>query len=120
MGSNIFLFHLFHTSWSEITHRKNHRKYFFHENQYFWHFWPKTLIRRAWYCTLLSKMALAGSNIVVCHRYGKPFLTEITHRKNLRIGFFQENSYFWHFLGRKLKKWAVHESEFFFNFALFY
>ena len=28
-GLIFFLFHLFHASWSEITHSKNHRKYFF-------------------------------------------------------------------------------------------
>ena len=28
-GLIFFLFHLFHASWSEITHRKNHRKLFF-------------------------------------------------------------------------------------------
>ena len=65
--------------------------FFLHENQYFWHFWPKTLIQRAWYHTLLSKMALAGSNIGVRQKYRKHFLSEITHRKILRKRFFHEN-----------------------------
>ena len=119
MGSNIFLFHLFHASWSEITHRKNHRKYFFHENQYFWHFWPKTLIQRAWYRTLLSKMALAGSNIGVCQKYRKPFLTEITHRKIVRKRFFHENWYFWHFWAKNWKNGLCAKVSFF-NFAYFF
>ena len=96
-GLIFFLFHLFHASWSEITHRKNHGKYFFHENPYFWHFWPKTLIQRAWYHTLLNKMALVGSNIGICQKYRKSFLTKITHRKIVRKRFFHENLYFWHF-----------------------
>ena len=113
MGSNIFfLFHLFHASWSEITHRKNHRKYFFHEKQYFWHFWPKTLIQRACYRTLLSKMALADSNIGVRQKYRKPCLSEITHRKILKICFWWK-LIFLAFLGQKREKWAMRESAFF-------
>ena len=119
MGSNIFLFHLFHASWSKITHRKNHRKYFLHENQYFWHFCPKTLIWRAWYRTLLSKMALAGSNISVCHKYRKPFLTENTLRKIPRKRFFHENWYFWHFWTKNWKNGPC-AKVFFFDFAHFF
>ena len=119
MGSNIFLFHLFHASWSEITHRKNHRKYYFHENQYFWHFWSKTLIRRAWYRTLLSKMALAGSNMGVHQKYRKLFLTKITHRKMVRKRFFHENWYFWHFWGKNWKN-GLCTKVLFFNFAHFF
>ena len=55
------------------------------------------------YHTLLSKMALAGSNICVCQKYRKPFLTEITHRKILRKRFFHENWYFWHFWAKNWK-----------------
>ena len=102
-GLIFFSSHLFHASWSEITNRKDHRKYFFHENQYFWHFYPKTLIQRAWYRTLLSKMALAGSNIGVHQNYSEPFLSEITHRKILRKRFFDENWYFWHFWSKNWK-----------------
>ena len=119
MGSNIFLFHLFHASWSKITHRKNHRKYYFHENQYFWHFWPKTLIRRAWYRTLLRKMALAGSNIGVCQKYRKHFLSEITHRKIVRKRFFHENWYFWHFWAKNWKNGPCAKVGFFY-FAHFF
>ena len=70
---------------------QNHRKYFFNENQYFRHFWPKTHIQKACYCTVLSKMDLVGSNIGVRQKYRKPFLSEITHRKNLRKRFLHEN-----------------------------
>ena len=51
---------------------------------------------KGWYRTLLSKMTLAGSNIGVCRKYRKPFLTKITHRKIVRKGTFHENWYFWH------------------------
>ena len=119
MGSNIFLFHLFHASWSEITHRKNHRKYYFHENQYFWHFWPKTLIRRAWYRTLLSKMALAGSNIGVCQKLGKPFLSNITYRKIPKRDFFMKIDIFGIF-GPKTEKMGHARKCLFFNFAHFF
>ena len=72
---------------------------FFMKINIFGIFWPKTLIQRAWYRTLLSKMALAGSNIGVRQKYKKPFLSEITHRKR----FFHENWYFWHFWAKNWK-----------------
>ena len=91
MGSNIFYFTYSMPVGQKLLIEKIIENIFFDENQYFWHFWPKTLIQRAWYCTLLSKMALAGSNIGVCQKYRKPFLTEITHRKIVRKRFFHEN-----------------------------
>ena len=66
-------------------------------------FGQKTLIQRAWYRTLLSKMALAGSNIGFCQKYRKPFLTKITYRKIVRKGIFHENLYFWHFWAKNWK-----------------
>ena len=45
MGSNIHKFHLFHASWSEITHRKNHRKYFFMKINIFGIFGQKSSFR---------------------------------------------------------------------------
>ena len=58
---------------------------------------------KGWYRTLLSKMALACSNVVVCQKYRKLFLTEITHRKIVRKRFFHENWYFWHFWDKNWK-----------------
>ena len=37
---------------------------------------------------IFGPKTLAGSNIGVCHKYRKPFLTEITHRKIVRKSFF--------------------------------
>ena len=60
---------------------------FFMKINIFGIFGQKPHIQKACYCTVLSKMDLAGSNIGVHQKYRKPFLSEITHRKR----FFDEN-----------------------------
>ena len=48
-------------------------------------------------------MALAGTNTHFREKWRKHFLSKITHRTNLRKGFFHENGYFWHFWAKNCK-----------------
>ena len=76
-------------------------------------------IRRTQYRTVLRKMALAGTNTHFREKWRKHFLSEITHRTNLRKGFFHENGYFWHFWAKNCKNGPCRKVIFFHFLPLF-
>ena len=65
-------------------------------------------------------MALAGSNISVCHKYRKPFLTEITLRKIPRKKIFFMKIDIFGIFGPKTEKMGHARKWFFFRFCPFF